>query len=359
MFAARNVSTAVRRQVPGTSIPIQTDPWDLCDPWIVARSTAHGLASAQPTSGAAYSHLGPLRHLVLMGQHRRHPEPPPGASETVEPPQIGGVKRILDLRKSRKAPGPGVESLDTRAGRMNRAGWTAASVARAWWPMLHLRPSVSHARVSCPADGRIPAICPVLGRKLDSRAWEIGSLRVALLLLWSAASIPVYTWRMNMESTDLTLTILQNIRSDIAALGGRFDNLEGRFDNLEGRFDHLEHRFDNLEGRFDHLEGRFDHLDGKFDNLEGEVAAMRKDMQGFLTRDEFRGAMLAMNIAQNERHERLEKRMNEIDTRSATSQRVHQDTLDQLMAQVGQHGSLAARITLCERDIVDLKRRVL
>jgi hypothetical protein len=38
---------------------------------------------------------------------------------------------------------------------------------------------------------------------------------------------------------------------------------------------------------------------------------------------------------------------------------VHQDNLDQLMGQVGQHGSLAARITLCERDIVDLKRRVL
>jgi hypothetical protein len=262
--------------------------------------------------------------------------------------------------------------------------------------------------VLCPADGRILAICPGFGRKLDGRAWEIGSLRVALPLLWSAASIPVYTWRTNMENTDLTLTILQNIQADVAALGGRFDglerrfdNLEGRFeslegrfdglerrfDNLEGRFDHLEGRFDNLEGRFDHLEGRFnilegrfdhlegrfnilegrfdhlegrfDHLEGRFDHLEGEVAAMRKDMQGFLTRDEFRGAMLVMNIAQNERYERFEQRISEIDTRSAASQRGLQDTLDQLMGQIGQHGSLAARITLCERDIVDLKRRVL
>ena len=155
-----------------------------------------------------------------------------------------------------------------------------------------------------------------------------------------------------MDSTDLTLTILQNIRSDIAALGGRFDHLERRFDHLEGRFDHLE-------GRFDHLEGRFDRLEGRFDTLEGEVAAMRKDMHVHLTRDEFRGAMLTMNIAQNERYERFEKRISEIDTRSVASQQELQDTIGQLMAQIGQHGSLAARITLCERDIVDLKRRVL
>jgi hypothetical protein len=162
-----------------------------------------------------------------------------------------------------------------------------------------------------------------------------------------------------MESTDLTLTVLQNIQSSIAALGGRFDNLEVRFDSLERRFGNLERRFDSLEGRFNSLEGRFDHLERRFDNLEHEVAAMRKDMPGFLTRDEFRGAMLAMNIAQNERHERFENRLSEFDTRSAASQRVLQDTMGQLMAQIGQHGSLAARITLCERDIVDLKRRVL
>jgi predicted nucleic acid-binding Zn-ribbon protein len=228
-------------------------------------------------------------------------------------------------------------------------------------------------RPPCPADGRIPAICPGSGRKLDSRAWEIASLRVALRLLWSAASSHVYTWRTDMENTDLTLTILQNIRGDIAALGGRFgnlerrfDTLEGRFDNFEGRFDNLERRFDKLEGRFDSLErrfdkleGRFDTLEGRFDTLEGTVAAMHKDMQAHLTRDEFRGAMLAMNIAQNERHERFEKRMNEIDTRSAAAHRELQDTLAPLIAQLGQHGSLAARITLCERDLADLRKRVL
>lgn len=155
-----------------------------------------------------------------------------------------------------------------------------------------------------------------------------------------------------MDSTDLTLTILQNIRSDIAALGGRFDNLEGRFDNLEGRFDNLARQFDNLEHRFDNLEGRFD-------NLEGEIAAVRKDMAGFLTRDELRGAVMAMSIMQNERHERFDQRMSEIDARSTASQRALEDTMGQLMAQFGQHGSLAARITLCERDIVDLKRREL
>jgi chromosome segregation ATPase len=199
--------------------------------------------------------------------------------------------------------------------------------------------------VPCPADGRIPAICPGFGRKLDSRAWEIGSLRVALPLLWSAASIPVYTWRTNMDSTDLTLSILQNIRADIAALGGRFDHLEGRFDDLEGRFGNLEGRFGNLEGRFG--------------SLEGEVAAIRKDMQAHLTRDEFRGALMAMNIAANERFDRGDRRANEIDARTAASSQELRDTIGQLMAQIGQHGSLAARITLCERDIVDLKKHVL
>ena len=148
-----------------------------------------------------------------------------------------------------------------------------------------------------------------------------------------------------MENTDLTLTILQNIRGDIAALGGRFDNLERRFDNLEGRFDNLERRFDTLEGRFDTLEGRFDNLE--------------KDMHAHVTRDEFRGALMAMNIATHERFDRGERRATEIDTRTAASHQELQDTIGQLMAQIGQHGSLAARIALCERDIVDIKRRVL
>ena len=68
-------------------------------------------------------------------------------------------------------------------------------------------------------------------------------MRVALPLLWSAVSIPIDTWSANMENADLTLTILQNIRADLAALAGRFDNLERRFDNLEARFDNLEARF--------------------------------------------------------------------------------------------------------------------
>lgn len=162
-----------------------------------------------------------------------------------------------------------------------------------------------------------------------------------------------------MENTDLTLTILQNIRGDIAALGGRFDGLERRFDGLERRFDILEGRFDHLEGRFDGLERRFDGLEGRFNGLEDEVAGMRKDMQAHLTRDEFRGALMALNITANERFDRGERRVNEIDARTAASQQELQDTIGQLMAQLGQHGSLAARVSLCERDIVDLKKRVL
>lgn len=106
------------------------------------------------------------------------------------------------------------------------------------------------------------------------------------------------------------------------------------------------------------LEGRFDRLEGRFDTLEGEVAAMRKDVQACLTRDELRGAMLAMTMVTSERMERIETRLTEIDFRTKTSHHELEDTLHQLMANLGQHGSLAARIGLCERDIIDLKARV-
>ena len=86
---------------------------------------------------------------------------------------------------------------------------------------------------------------------------------------------------------------------------------------------------------------------------------MRKDMQAYLTRDEFRGGLLAMNIDTNERFDRGERRVNEIDTRSAAVHREQQNAIGQLMAQFAQHGSLAARIALCERDIVDLKKHML
>ena len=135
-----------------------------------------------------------------------------------------------------------------------------------------------------------------------------------------------------METTDLTLTILQHIRADIAKLGGRFGSLEGRFGTLEGRFDSLE---------------------GRFGTLEAEVAAMRKDVKSCLTRDEFRGAMIVTNT----RFESLETRITEIDVRNRNSNQQLQDTLHQLMSNLGQHGSLAARIDVCERDIIDIKER--
>jgi hypothetical protein len=102
--------------------------------------------------------------------------------EMGEPLQSGGSTRMAGLRKSRKGPylvrGPGVALLDTRrAGRMKRPGGPLP---------------VSRVLVPC----RILAICPGFGRELDSLAWEIGSLRVALPLLWSAASIPARSARL-------------------------------------------------------------------------------------------------------------------------------------------------------------------
>jgi hypothetical protein len=154
-----------------------------------------------------------------------------------------------------------------------------------------------------------------------------------------------------MENADLTLAILQDIRAGIATLERRFDAFERRFDILERRFDILERRFDDLEARFDGLEARFE-------RLEGEVAGMRKDMQAHVTRDEFRGAMVAMNIAMNERFEQVERRVTELDVRTATGHRALEDSIRALTAHLVHHGSLAARVGLCERDIVDIKRQM-
>ncbi len=147
-----------------------------------------------------------------------------------------------------------------------------------------------------------------------------------------------------MENTDLTVAVLQNIRADLAILGGRVDKLESRFDILERRFDDLEKRFGKLEDRFE--------------QLEGEVAALRKDVQACVTRDEFRGALTAMTIVMNERFERIETRLTEIEARQRASHHELKDMLHQMMGHLGQHGSLAARISLCEHDIVDLKRHL-
>ena len=138
-----------------------------------------------------------------------------------------------------------------------------------------------------------------------------------------------------METTDLTTKILQNIRDDITKLETKLD---ARIDKLEAK----------LDGKIDKLETK---LDGK---LDSEIAAVRRDMQKLVTRDEFRETIRVLD----ERIDRMHARLVENDVRATAAHEDLQATLGQIMTYLGGHGSLEARVDRCERDIVDLKERV-
>ena len=140
-----------------------------------------------------------------------------------------------------------------------------------------------------------------------------------------------------MDTTDLTLTILRNIREDIAKLSSRFDGLESRFDGLEFRFDGLESRV-------------------KEQDIKNEVrfADLHRALENCVSQRQFSSVMRLSE----ERFERMYAMMVENNTRVMASHQELQDTVHQIMVSLGQHGSLAARVDRCEQDIVDLKDRV-
>jgi chromosome segregation ATPase len=146
-----------------------------------------------------------------------------------------------------------------------------------------------------------------------------------------------------METTDLTTKILQNIRDDITKLEAKLD---GKIDKLEAK----------LDGKIDKFEAKLDSEIDKFEaKLDSEIAAVRKDMQKLVTRDEFRETIRVLD----ERIDRMHARLVENDVRATAAHQDLQATLGQIMTYLGGHGSLEARVDRCERDIIDLKERVL
>jgi chromosome segregation ATPase len=138
-----------------------------------------------------------------------------------------------------------------------------------------------------------------------------------------------------METTGLTTTLLQNIRNDLATLEAKLD---GRIDKLDGRIDKLDGRIDKLEAK-----------------LDSDLAAVRRDLQNFVTRDEFRETTRLLD----QRIDRMHAQLVENDVRMTIAHQETQATLAQIMTYLGGHGSLEARVDRCERDIIDLKERVL
>jgi chromosome segregation ATPase len=120
-----------------------------------------------------------------------------------------------------------------------------------------------------------------------------------------------------METNDLTLAILQNIRDDIARLDSKF---ETRFDKVDARLDKVEARLDGHDQKFIEVIAVIGHMDRRIDRLHDRIV--------------------------------------ENDLRWTTNQHELQRTLEQIMVHLGAQTRLEERVERCERDIVDLKDRV-
>jgi chromosome segregation ATPase len=158
-----------------------------------------------------------------------------------------------------------------------------------------------------------------------------------------------------METTDLTTTILRNIRDDIARLETKLNGkIESTFDKLDSRMDRLDSRMDRLDSRMDKLETKVDKLDSRVEALDIEVVALRIGQQHLVTRSELSGAIIVLH----ERMDRMQAQLIESDLRSRAAHEDTQATLTQIMTYLAGHGPLVARVDRCEQDIADIKQRV-
>ncbi|MBC7976529.1 MAG: hypothetical protein H7138_16270 [Myxococcales bacterium] len=117
-----------------------------------------------------------------------------------------------------------------------------------------------------------------------------------------------------MDITDLTPILLQNLREDIVKLETRLDL-----------------KIDQLEAK-----------------LDSKIARM-------VTREQLDGSVSAL-VAQIDR---MYARVIENDLRWTTAHHELQASMDRIATFLDDHGVLAQRVDRCERDIDDLKHRVL
>jgi chromosome segregation ATPase len=104
-----------------------------------------------------------------------------------------------------------------------------------------------------------------------------------------------------LETTDITVQILRDIRDEIRGTNHRIDRLEQRFDGVDARLGRIEGRVERVEDRLDHVEGR----------LAGVESAITK---------------------------------------------FHLDMLR--LSPIGDGDALVKRVSRCERDIAELKERI-
>jgi len=77
-----------------------------------------------------------------------------------------------------------------------------------------------------------------------------------------------------VETTDITVQILRDIRDRIDATNERLDRFEQR---VETRFDAVDARFDAVDARFDRLELRVELVDSRLVGVEHGISDLRRD----------------------------------------------------------------------------------
>jgi methyl-accepting chemotaxis protein len=70
-----------------------------------------------------------------------------------------------------------------------------------------------------------------------------------------------------MEPSDLTVTILREIRDEVRSTNGRLDHLTGRVDQMSGRTDLMSGRIVQVTDRVDQMSGRMDQMTGRMDQM--------------------------------------------------------------------------------------------
>ena len=116
-----------------------------------------------------------------------------------------------------------------------------------------------------------------------------------------------------MDTTDITTTILQNLRNDVARVEAK--------------------------------------LDDKVAKLDDKVDELRNELKYYATREQLNSAVSLLD----QRIDRLYMKVVENDVRQQNMQR----TLDRMMYILEAKSTLEGRVDRCELDIVDLKQRVL
>jgi chromosome segregation ATPase len=182
-----------------------------------------------------------------------------------------------------------------------------------------------------------------------------------------------------MNTSDITTTILRNLRDDIARIDARVTSHDARFGGVETRLGGIETRLGGIETRLGSVETRFGGVETRFGGVETRLGGVETRLGGVETQlgsvetqlgsvetqldklvvwtFELRGEMRGGFQRLDDRMDRLHSHLAETTARLTAQHDDLQATLHQMMAFMGQHGALASRIDACERDIIDLKER--